>query len=208
MVRCGFVCKKLVMSQIFSEKGESIPVTILDASVNTVVSNTAKRGKSYVRLAAFDSKAHKLSKPVLGQFAKAKIAPKKIIKQFTVQGEDLKAGDELTASRFKIGQFVDITSKTIGKGFAGVMKRHNFKGLEATHGVSVKHRSAGSTGQCQDPGKVFKGKKMAGRLGGVNKTIQNIEVVDIDLELNLLVVRGSVPGKKGSYLTINDAIKK
>ena len=151
----------------------------------------------------------RLSKSIRGIFEKAKVAPKKKIKEFSINKKyTLKVGDVINVNHFKKGQYVDITGTSIGKGYAGVMKRHNFKGLEASHGVSVSHRSAGSTGQCQDPGKLFKGKKMAGRLGGEKVTKQNILIVDIDSELNVLLVKGAVPGNKNGYLYIRDAIKK
>ena len=197
------------MSQIFSKSGEAIPVTILNADVNSVVSVMNEKEKTFIKLAAFDQKPQRVSKAILGEFSKAKVSPKRVIKQFAVDNKNLlKVGDKLAVDHFKIGQFVDVTGNTIGKGYAGVMKRHNFKGLEASHGVSISHRSAGSTGQCQDPGKVFKGKKMAGRYGGVQNTTQNVEVVDIDIDLNLLIVRGSISGKKGGYLVLKDAVKK
>ena len=178
MSRCGLICKKLGMSQVFSKSGELIPVTILNVEENAVVFAKEGKDRSFVQLAAFEQKQQRLSKSVRGVFAKANVTPKKIIKEFTVDTKDmLKIGDLLGADFFKANQFVDVTGKSVGKGFAGVMKRHNFKGLEASHGVSVSHRSAGSTGQCQDPGRVFKGKKMAGRLGGVNKTVQNVEII-------------------------------
>ena len=203
MIRCGLICKKIGMSQIFSQSGEAIPVTILDAESNWIVSVLNDGNKVLVKTAAFDQKPQRLSKSVLGEFSKAKVVPKKVIRQFTVDSSNsLKAGDSLSVGHFKVGQFIDVTGTTIGKGYAGVMKRHNFKGLEASHGVSVSHRSAGSTGQCQDPGKVFKGKKMAGRLGGVQNTIQNIEIVDIDFKMQLLIVRGSISGKHGGYLVL------
>jgi large subunit ribosomal protein L3 len=197
------------MSQVFSKSGELIPVTILNVEENAVVFAKEGKDRSFVQLAAFEQKQQRLSKSVRGVFAKANVTPKKIIKEFTVDTKDmLKIGDLLGADFFKANQFVDVTGKSVGKGFAGVMKRHNFKGLEASHGVSVSHRSAGSTGQCQDPGRVFKGKKMAGRLGGVNKTVQNVEIIEVDLDLQLLILKGSVPGNKGGYLFVKDAVKK
>jgi len=209
--RCGVIAKKIGMTQIFKDNGEVIPVTVLHVDENVVLSvkNEEKNGYDSLQIAAFDQKMQRLSKSIRGIFEKAKVAPKKKIKEFSINKKyALKVGDVINVNHFKKGQYVDITGTSIGKGYAGVMKRHNFKGLEASHGVSVSHRSAGSTGQCQDPGKVFKGKKMAGRLGGVKVTKQNILIVDIDSELNVLLVKGAVPGNKNGYLYIRDAIKK
>ena len=209
--RCGVKAKKIGMTQIFKDNGEVIPVTVLHVDENVVLSvkNEEKNGYDSLQIAAFDQKMQRLSKSIRGIFEKAKVAPKKKIKEFSINKKyALKVGDVINVNHFKKGQYVDITGTSIGKGYAGVMKRHNFKGLEASHGVSISHRSAGSTGQCQDPGKVFKGKKMAGRLGGEKVTKQNILIVDIDSELNVLLVKGAVPGNKNGYLYIRDAIKK
>ena len=209
--RCGVIAKKIGMTQIFKDNGEVIPVTVLHVDENVVLSvkNEEKNGYDSLQIAAFDQKMQRLSKSIRGIFEKAKVAPKKKIKEFSINKKyALKVGDVINVNHFKKGQYVDITGTSIGKGYAGVMKRHNFKGLEASHGVSISHRSAGSTGQCQDPGKVFKGKKMAGRLGGEKVTKQNILIVDIDSELNVLLVKGAVPGNKNGYLYIRDAIKK
>ena len=209
--RCGVIAKKIGMPKIFKDNGEVIPVTVLHVDENVVLSvkNEEKNGYDSLQIAAFDQKMQRLSKSIRGIFEKAKVAPKKKIKEFSINKKyALKVGDVINVNHFKKGQYVDITGTSIGKGYAGVMKRHNFKGLEASHGVSISHRSAGSTGQCQDPGKVFKGKKMAGRLGGEKVTKQNILIVDIDSELNVLLVKGAVPGNKNGYLYIRDAIKK
>lgn len=209
--RCGVIAKKIGMTQIFKQNGEVIPVTVLHVDENLVLSvkNQEKSDYNSLQLAAFDQKAQRLSKSIKGIFEKAKILPKKKIKEFTVNKKyTLKVGDKIGVNHFKKGQYIDVTGTSIGKGYAGVMKRHNFKGLEATHGVSISHRSAGSTGQCQDPGRVFKGKKMAGQMGNRRVTKQNIFVVDIDNELNILLVKGAVPGSKNGYLYIRDAIKK
>ena len=209
--RCGVIAKKIGMTQIFKENGEVIPVTVLHVDENVVLSvrNQEKDGYNGLQLAAFDQKVQRLSKSIKGMFEKAKVLPKKKIKEFVIDKKyALKVGDKIDVNHFKKGQYLDITGTSIGKGFAGVMKRHNFKGLEASHGVSVSHRSAGSTGQCQDPGRVFKGKKMAGQLGNKKVTKQNILVVDIDSKLNILLVKGAVPGSKNGYLYIRDAIKK
>jgi large subunit ribosomal protein L3 len=209
--RCGVIAKKIGMTQIFKENGEVVPVTVLHVDENVVLSvrNQERDGYNSLQLAAFDQKVQRLSKSIKGMFEKAKVLPKKKIKEFVIDKKyALKVGDKIDVNHFKEGQYLDITGTSIGKGFAGVMKRHNFKGLEASHGVSVSHRSAGSTGQCQDPGRVFKGKKMAGQLGNKKVTKQNILVVDIDSKLNILLVKGAVPGSKNGYLYIRDAIKK
>jgi large subunit ribosomal protein L3 len=209
--RCGVIAKKIGMTQIFKENGEAVPVTVLHVDENVVLSvrNKEKDGYNSLQLAAFDQKVQRLTKSIKGIFEKAKVLPKKKIKEFVIDKKyALKIGDKIDVNHFKKGQYLDITGTSIGKGFAGVMKRHNFKGLEASHGVSVSHRSAGSTGQCQDPGRVFKGKKMAGQLGNKKVTKQNILVVDIDSKLNILLVKGAVPGSKNGYLYIRDAIKK
>lgn len=209
--RAGLIAKKIGMTQIFKENGEAIPVTmiLIDENVVLAVKTKEKNGYNGVQLAAFDQKPQRLTKSIKGIFEKAKINPKKKLKEFVVHENNLlKIGDKVNVSHFKKDQYVDITGISIGKGYAGVMKRHNFKGLEATHGVSISHRSAGSTGQCQDPGRVFKGKKMAGQMGNKKVTKQNIRVIDIDSELNLLIVKGAVPGSKNGYLYIKDAIKK
>lgn len=210
--RSGVIAKKIGMTQLFEADGQVTPVTIIHVSENVVLSRTPLKDNSNlykIQLAAFDQKVHRVSKSLKGIFAKAHVSPKKKLKEFTVEKKQLlKIGDKISVEHFKKGQYVDITGTSIGKGYAGVMKRHNFKGLEASHGVSISHRSAGSTGQCQDPGRVFKGKKMSGQLGNKKVTKQNIFVCDVDIELNLLIVRGSVPGYKSSYLYVKDAVKK
>ena len=200
-------------SSYYDESGKSLPVTILKIS-DCIVSNVKtieKNGYSSVQLASIDGKkdVKKLKKPQQKLFANLKINPKKIIKEFRVDQENiLEIGSNLDVTHFKQYQFVDVTSTSIGKGFAGAMKRHNFGGLRASHGVSVSHRSHGLTGQNQDPGKVFKGKKMAGHMGATQVTIQNLKVVEIDEENSLLIIKGSVPGKKNSIIFIKDAIQK
>ena len=200
-------------SSYYDESGKSLPVTILKISdcIVSDVKTIEKNGYSSVQLASIDGKkdVKKLKKPQQKLFANLKINPKKIIKEFRVDQENiLEIGSNLNVTHFKQDQFVDVTSTSIGKGFAGAMKRHNFGGLRASHGVSVSHRSHGSTGQNQDPGKVFKGKKMAGHMGATQVTIQNLKVVEIDEENSLLIIKGSVPGKKNSIIFIKDAIKK
>lgn len=209
--RSGLIARKIGMSQIYKDNGEAVPVTIIRVEENVVLSTRTKERDGYnaVQLAAFAQKPQRLNKSIRGLFEKASVEAKSKIKEFLVAEKHLlEIGCKLGADHFKPGQYVDITGTSIGKGYAGVMKRHNFRGLEASHGVSISHRSAGSTGQRQDPGRVFKGKKMAGRMGGDKVTTQNIQVVDIDLDLNLLVVKGAVPGNKNGYLYIRDAIKK
>jgi large subunit ribosomal protein L3 len=209
--RTGLITTKIGMSQIFDEKGESIPVTLLHVEPNYVLENKeqAKDGYDAVVIGYKVAKPNRVSKPRKGQCSKAKVQPVAHIKEFRVSKEShLEVGRELSISHFLMGQLVDAVGTSIGKGFAGAMKRHNFAGLEASHGVSITHRSHGSTGQRQDPGKVFKGKKMAGHLGDERVTIQNLEIVDIDRELNIIALRGAVPGNKGSIVYLTDAIKK
>ena len=211
--RAGLIGTKIGNSSYYDEFGKSLPVTILKISECIVsgVKTIEKNGYSSVQLVSIDGKKEikKLKKPQQKLCANLKINPKKVIKEFRVDESNiLEIGSSLTVSHFKQNQFVDITSTSIGKGFAGAMKRHNFGGLRASHGVSISHRSHGSTGQNQDPGKVFKGKKMAGHMGAKKTTIQNLKVIEVDEENNLLVIKGSVPGKKNSTIIIKDAIKK
>lgn len=208
--RTGLIAKKVGMSQVFDQNGEANAVTLLQANGNFVVEvkTEEKDGYNAVVLAFDETKASRTSKSLKGKFAKSKISPKKKLKEFRVSKVALlQPGQEISVEHFVVDQCIDIHGVNIGKGFAGVMKRHNFRGLEASHGVSVSHRSHGSTGQRQDPGRVFKGKKMAGHMGTETVTIQNIKIVQVDQELGLIVVAGSVPGKKGSYVYIDDAIK-
>ncbi|MBT3902618.1 MAG: 50S ribosomal protein L3 [Pelagibacteraceae bacterium] len=211
--RSGLIGTKMGNSSYYDESGKSLPVTILKISdcIVSDVKTIEKNGYSSVQLASIDGKkdVKKLKKPQQKLFANLKINPKKIIKEFRVDQENiLEIGSNLDVTHFKQDQFVDVTSTSIGKGFAGAMKRHNFGGLRASHGVSVSHRSHGSTGQNQDPGKVFKGKKMAGHMGATQVTIQNLKVVEVDEENSLLILKGSVPGKKNSIIFIKDAVKK
>ena len=211
MLRSGVIAKKLGMTRLFMEDGRQIPVTVLQLdNLQVVAQRTAERdGYTAVQLGAGSAKAKNVSAPMRGHFARASVAPKRKIAEFRVSPENLiDVGAEISADHYAEGQFVDIAGTSIGKGFAGVMKRHNFGGLRASHGVSISHRSHGSTGQCQDPGKVFKGKKMAGHLGAVRVTTQNIQVVRTDAERGLIMVKGSVPGSKGGWVTIKDAVKK
>jgi large subunit ribosomal protein L3 len=210
-MRSGVIAKKLGMTRLFMDDGRQVPVTVLHMeNVQVVAQRTADRdGYSAVQLGAGAAKAKNVSQPMRGHFAAAKVEPKRKLAEFRVSPDNLiGVGEEITADHYFAGQFVDIAGTTIGKGFAGGMKRHNFGGLRASHGVSISHRSHGSTGQCQDPGKVFKGKKMAGHMGAVRVTTQNLQVVRTDSERGLIMVRGAVPGSKGGWVTIKDAAKK
>ena len=211
--RTGLIGTKIGNSSFFDENGKSLPVTILKISecIVSEVKSHEKHGYTSVQLVSIDGKKEikKIKKPQQKIFANLKINPKKVIKEFRVDEENLlDVGSVLNATHFKENQFVDVTSVSIGKGFAGAMKRHNFGGLRASHGVSISHRSHGSTGQNQDPGKVFKGKKMAGHMGSKKVTIQNLRIVEVDEKNNIIVLKGSVPGKKNSTLFIKDSVKK
>jgi large subunit ribosomal protein L3 len=210
-MRSGVIAKKLGMTRLFTEDGRQVPVTVLlMESCQVVAQRTAEKdGYTAVQLGAGAAKAKNTTQPMRGHFAKASVEPKRRIAEFRVAPENLiEVGEEITADHYFAGQFVDIAGTSIGKGFAGGMKRHNFGGLRASHGVSISHRSHGSTGQCQDPGKVFKGKKMAGHMGAVRVTTQNLQVVRTDSERGLIMVKGAVPGSKGGWVTIKDAVKK
>jgi large subunit ribosomal protein L3 len=199
------------MTRLFLEDGKQVPVTVLQLdNLQVVAQRTADRdGYTAVQLGAGTAKAKRTSAGMRGHFARANVEPKRKIAEFRVSPDNLiDVGAEITANHYLAGQYVDIAGTSIGKGFAGAMKRHNFGGLRASHGVSVSHRSHGSTGQCQDPGKVFKGKKMAGHLGSVRVTTQNLEVVRTDADRGLIMVKGAVPGSKGGWVTIKDAVKK
>ncbi|MCR6631273.1 MAG: 50S ribosomal protein L3 [Magnetospirillum sp.] len=210
-MRSGLIAQKVGMTRIFTEDGTHVPVTVLKVDTVQVVSTRSveKDGYTAVQLGAGAAKVKNVAKAQRTTFANAKVEPKKKLAEFRVSPENvLEVGAELSAAHFIPGQFVDITGNTIGKGFAGGMKRWNFRGLEATHGVSVSHRSHGSTGQRQDPGKVFKGKKMAGHLGDEQVTTQNLKVVSTDVERGLILVKGSVPGAEGSWVLVKDAVKR
>ena len=210
-MRSGIIAKKLGMTRLFMEDGKQIPVTVLQLDGLQVVSHrtTEKHGYSAVQLGTGTIKAKRVSQAMRGHFAVAKVEPKRKVAEFRVAPENLiEVGAEITAEHYAAGQFVDVSGTSIGKGFAGAMKRHNFKGLRATHGVSVSHRSHGSTGQCQSPGKVFKGKKMAGHMGAAKVTTQNLQVVKTDLDRGLIMITGAVPGSKGGWVTVKDAVKK
>ena len=210
-MRTGLISKKLGMSRIFEADGTHIPVTVLsvDGLKVVAVKTAEKDGYTAVQLGTGAVKAKNVSKPLKGHFAKANTEPKKKLGEFRVS-EDclLEVGNELSVEHFVEGQYVDVCATSIGKGFAGVMKRHNFGGLEASHGVSVSHRSHGSTGQRQDPGKVFKGKKMAGHMGAERVTVQNLKVVAVDALKGLIMVKGAVPGSENAWVRVTDAVKK
>lgn len=210
-MRSGVIAKKLGMTRLFLEDGRQVPVTVLQLdNLQVVAQRTADRdGYTAVQLGAGTAKAKRTTAGMRGHFARANVEPKRKIAEFRVSPDNLiDVGAEITANHYLAGQYVDIAGTSIGKGFAGAMKRHNFGGLRASHGVSVSHRSHGSTGQCQDPGKVFRGKKMAGHLGSVRVTTQNLEVVRTDADRGLIMVKGAVPGSKGGWVTIKDAVKK
>ena len=211
MLRSGVIAKKVGMTRLFMEDGKQIPVTVLSLeNLQVVAQRTADtNGYTAVQLGAGNAKAKRTSKAMRGHFAAAKVEPKRKVAEFRVAPENMiNVGETLTANHYFEGQYVDVCGTSIGKGFQGAMKRHNFGGLRATHGVSVSHRSHGSTGQCQDPGKVFKGKKMAGHMGAARVTTQNLQIVRTDSDRGLLLVKGAVPGSKGGWVTIKDAVKK
>ncbi len=210
-MRSGVIAKKLGMTRLFLEDGRQVPVTVLQMENLQVVAQRTveKDGYTAVQLGCGTAKAKRTSAAMRGHFAAARVAPKRKLAEFRVSPDNLiEVGAEITADHFLEGQKVDVAGTSIGKGFAGAMKRHNFGGLRATHGVSISHRSHGSTGQCQEPGKVFKGKKMAGHMGAVRVTTQNLEVVRTDPERGLIMVKGAVPGSRGGWVTIRDAVKK
>ena len=211
MLRTGLIAKKVGMTRLFMEDGKQIPVTVLSLENLQVVAQrtTEKDGYVAVQLGAGAAKAKRTSQAMRGHFAAAKVEPKRKVAEFRVAEENMiNVGETITANHYFEGQFVDVSGVSVGKGFAGAMKRHNFGGLRATHGVSVSHRSHGSTGQCQDPGKVFKGKKMAGHMGAARVTTQNLQVVRTDAGRGLIMVKGAVPGSKGGWVTLKDAVKK
>ena len=209
-MRSGLILKKMGMTRIFDDAGNSFSVTVLKLEENQVVkvNDRNKNGYSAIQVGTGKVKTKNISKAIRGHFAKSNVEPKKILKEFRVDEDMLvEEGKIFSINHFSVGQKIDVSGVSHGKGFSGGMKRHNFAGLEATHGVSISHRSHGSTGNSQDPGRVWKGKKMAGQYGNVNKTIQNLTVLEINDVDDLLYVKGSVPGPKNGYLTVRDAIK-
>ncbi|MGG7517994.1 50S ribosomal protein L3 [Allorhizobium undicola] len=209
-MRSGVIAQKVGMTRVYNDAGEHIPVTVLRLDNCQVVAQRTveKHGYVAVQLGAGQAKVKNTSKAMRGNFAAANVEPKAKLVEFRVSEENLiDVGAQITAGHFAAGQLVDVTGTTIGKGFAGAMKRHNFGGLRATHGVSVSHRSHGSTGSNQDPGRVWKGKRMAGHMGQTRVTTQNLEVVSTDEDRGLILVKGAVPGSKGSWIIVRDAVK-
>jgi large subunit ribosomal protein L3 len=210
-MRTGLIARKLGMTRVFTEEGNHVAVTVLKVDNCQVVAQRTSENDGYValQLGVGAAKVKNVTKPQRGHFAKAEVEPKARLAEFRVSEDALvDIGAEITAAHFLPGQYVDVTGTSIGKGFAGGMKRHHFGGLRATHGVSVSHRSLGSTGQRQDPGKTFKNKKMAGHLGAARVTTQSLEVVVADAERGLLMIKGAVPGSKGGWVLIKDATKR
>ena len=210
-MRSGVIAQKVGMTRVFTEDGNHIPVTVLKVDNCQVVAHKTveKDGYTALQLGVGKAKVKNVTNASRGHFAAAKVEPKQKLAEFRVSEENvIEVGAEITADHFVPGQFIDVTGTSVGKGFAGAMKRWNFGGLRASHGVSISHRSHGSTGQCQDPGKVFKGKKMAGHMGARQITTQNLEVVSADPERGLILVRGAVPGSKGGWVMVRDAIKR
>jgi large subunit ribosomal protein L3 len=209
-MRSGVIAQKVGMTRVYNDAGEHVPVTVLRMENCQVVAQRTeeKNGYTAVQLGVGLAKVKNTSKALRGHFAKASVEPKAKLAEFRVSPENLlEVGAEITAEHFVPGQKVDVTGTTIGKGFQGVMKRHNFGGGRASHGNSVSHRTHGSTGQRQDPGKVFKGKKMAGHMGQTRVTTQNVEVISTDVERGLILIRGAVPGSKGAWILVRDAVK-
>ncbi len=205
----GIVGIKRGMTRVFNEEGVSIPVTVIEATPNriTQVKSVDTDGYAAIQVTAGTVKASRVSKPAAGQFAKASVEAGRNLWEFRTEGAAHNVGDSLTVEAFVEGQKVDVCGKSKGKGFAGVIKRYNFQMQDATHGNSVSHRAPGSIGQCQTPGRVFKGKKMAGHMGAARVTTQTLEVVKIDQENNLLLIKGAVPGAKGSDVIVTAAVK-
>lgn len=210
-MRIGLLAEKVGMTRIFTPNGEHVPVTVLRVDNCEVTANRTAEKDDYnaVQLGVGKAKTKHVTKPMRGHFAKAKVTPKAKLGEFRVDEDGLvEPGTTLSVNHFVVGQYVDVAGTSIGKGFAGGMKRHGFSGLRASHGVSVSHRSLGSTGQCQDPGRVFKGKKMAGHMGARTRTTQNLLVMGVDPDRGLLLIKGGVPGSKGGWVQISDAVKK
>ncbi len=209
-MRTGVIAKKVGMTRVFDDAGAHVPVTVLHLDAVQVVAQRTIENDGYaaLQLGAGAAKVSRVSQPERVRFGKANVAPKSKLIEFRVDEDKMvEVGAEISADHFVVGQKVDVSGVSIGKGFAGAMKRHNFGGMRASHGVSISHRAHGSTGQCQDPGKVFKGKKMAGHMGAARVTTQNLEVVRVDAERGLVLVRGAVPGPDGGWIELRDAIK-
>ncbi|MHC5653043.1 50S ribosomal protein L3 [Stappia sp.] len=210
-MRSGVIAQKVGMTRIYNDAGEHVPVTVLKLENCQVVAHRTEEKNGYVALqvGAGLAKVKNTPKAMRGHFSVASVEPKRKLAEFRVSAENvIEVGAEITADHFVDGQFVDVTGTSIGKGFAGAMKRHNFGGMRASHGVSITHRAHGSTGQCQDPGKVFKGKKMAGHMGAEQVTTQNLKIVRTDPERGLIMIQGAVPGSKGGWILVRDAVKK
>ncbi|BCX80535.1 large subunit ribosomal protein L3 [Methylomarinovum caldicuralii] len=208
----GVVGRKRGMTRIFTEDGQSVPVTVIEVDVNRVTQlrTEEKDGYRAVQVTAGSKKPSRLTKPEAGHFAKNGVEPGRGLWEFRLEageGEDLEVGATIGVEIFSEGQLIDVTGTTIGKGFAGTIKRHNFNSQDASHGNSLSHRVPGSIGQCQTPGRVFKGKRMAGHLGNVRRTVQNLKVVAVDKDRNLLLVKGAVPGHKGADVLVRPAVK-
>lgn len=210
-MRTGIIARKMGMTRLFGEDGSHVPVTVLklDGCQVVAVRTAEKDGYTAVQLGVGKAKVKNVGKPMRGHFAKAKVEPKRKLAEFRVAADALlDVGAEITAAHYVPGQFVDVAGITIGKGFSGVMKRWNFRGLEASHGVSISHRSHGSTGGRQDPGKTWKNKKMAGHYGVDRVTTQNLKIVATDVDRGLIMVKGAVPGSEGGYVMVTDAVKR
>ena len=210
-MRTGLIAQKVGMSRVFSDDGRHIPVTVWKVENCQVVAQRTeeKDGYTALQLGIGNAKVKRISKAMRGHFANAKVEPKSKLAEFRVGADALvEVGAEISADHFVVGQYVDVSGTSIGKGFAGAMKRHGFSGLRASHGVSISHRSHGSTGQCQDPGRVFKGKKMAGHMGAKRITTQNLEIVSTDNARGLILIKGAVPGSKGGYVRVFDSVKR
>lgn len=209
----GLVGRKCGMTRVFNEDGSAVSVTVVHVEPNTVtqVKTPEKEGYSAIQVTTGEKKRNRVTKPMVGHFAKAKVVPGRLLHEFRLSDDEIsnyELGAQLTVEMFEKGQFVDVIGTSKGKGFAGVVKRHNFKMQDATHGNSLSHRAPGSIGQNQSPGKVFKGKKMAGQMGNVRKTVQSLQVVQVDPENNLVLIKGGVPGAPGGELIIQSAVKK
>lgn len=208
----GLIGRKAGMTRVFTDAGESIPVTVIEALPNRVTQVKAAEGDGYraVQVAFGERKASRVTRPLAGHYAKAKVAPGQSLVEFRLadgEGAELAPGAELKIDMFAAGQVVDVTGTTLGKGFAGTIKRHNFAGGPASHGASVFHRAPGSIGQRQTPGRVFPGKRMSGHLGNVRRTIENLKVVEVDAERNLLLIRGAIPGSPGGQVIVRPSVK-